>query len=77
LDFANWYIDDIIVFNSTMEEHGHHLQDVFKRLMVHGFKLHPRKFRFFQSQVEYLSHMIYPWGLGVQKAEVDMISKIH
>jgi hypothetical protein len=25
LDFAKCYIDDIIVFNSTMEEHGHHL----------------------------------------------------
>ncbi len=25
LDFTKCYIDDIIVFNSTMEEHGHHL----------------------------------------------------
>ncbi len=43
LDFAQCYIDDIIVFSSTMEEHGHYLQDVFEHLGVHGFKLHPKK----------------------------------
>jgi hypothetical protein len=43
LDFAKCYIDDIIVFNSTMEEHGHYLHNVFEHLGVHGFKLHPKK----------------------------------
>jgi hypothetical protein len=43
---------------------------------VHGLKLHLGKCRFFQSQVEYLSHMIYSRGLEVQKAKVDMISKV-
>ncbi len=28
LDFAKCYIDDIIVFSSTIEEHGHPLQDM-------------------------------------------------
>jgi len=26
LDFSKWYIDDIVVFGSTMEEYGHHLK---------------------------------------------------
>jgi hypothetical protein len=38
---------------------------------VYGLKLHLGKCGFFQSQVGYLGHMIYPWGLGfVQKAKV-------
>jgi hypothetical protein len=37
LDFSKCYIDEIIVFNSTMEEHGHQLQDVFKFLEVHAW----------------------------------------
>ncbi len=56
--------------------YSHHLQDVFNHLGVHGLKLHPIKSRFFQSQVWYLGHMIYPRGLGIQKAEVEAISKV-
>ncbi len=71
LDFAKCYIDDIIVFDFTIEEHNHHLQYVFDCLGVYGLKLHLGKCGFFQSQVGYLGHMIYPWGLGfVQKAKV-------
>jgi hypothetical protein len=43
LDYAKFYIDDIILFGSIMEEHCHHLQNVFKCLVAHGLKLHPRK----------------------------------
>jgi hypothetical protein len=42
IDFhcAKCYIDNIIVFSSTMEEHGHHLQDMFEHLGAHGLKFH-------------------------------------
>jgi hypothetical protein len=43
---------------------------------VYGFKLHIGKCRFFQSQVEYLSHMIYSRGLEVQKAKAYVFSKV-
>jgi hypothetical protein len=26
LVFTKWYIDDIIIFSLTLEDHGHHLQ---------------------------------------------------
>jgi hypothetical protein len=32
LDCAKCYIDNIIVFSSTMEEHGHHLLDMFEHM---------------------------------------------
>ncbi len=77
LDFAKCYIGDIIVFNSTIEEHNHHLQNVFDCLGVYDLKLHLGKCGFFQLQVGYLGHMIYPRGLGfIQKAKVDVISKV-
>lgn len=40
LDCAKCYIDNIIVFSSTMGQHGHHLQDMFENLGAHGLKLH-------------------------------------
>jgi hypothetical protein len=47
LGFAKCYIDDIIVFSSTSEDHKHHLQEIFGRLKDHNLKLHPSKCRFF------------------------------
>jgi hypothetical protein len=54
----------------------HHLQEVFERFKDHNLKLHPSKCYFFQTHVEYLGHMIYPNGLGVQKAKVEAISQV-
>jgi hypothetical protein len=45
-------------------------------LGVHGLKLHQGKCKLSQSKVEYLGHMIYLRGLRVQKAKVDVISKV-
>ena len=39
-------------------------------------RLHPRKCKFFQNQVEYLGHMIYLDGIGVQQTKVDAIAQI-
>jgi hypothetical protein len=44
--------------------------------MEHNFKFHPSKCGFLQTQVEYLNHMIYPSGLGVQKAKLEAISQV-
>jgi hypothetical protein len=44
--------------------------------MEHNLKFHPSNCGFLQIQVEYLSHMIYPSGLKVQKATVEAISQV-
>jgi hypothetical protein len=76
LNFVQCYIDDIVVYSDTMEEHQIHLQIVFERLKTHGLRLHPRKCKFFQENVEYLGHVIYLGGLGVQQIKVEAIARI-
>jgi hypothetical protein len=49
---------------------------VFERLKAHGLHLHLKKCKFFQESVEYLGHVIYPGGLGVQQAKVEAIACI-
>ncbi len=66
LDFVRCYIDDIVVYSDTVEEHQIHLKIVFEWLKVHGLRLHPGKCKFFQESVEYLGYVIYPGGWGVQ-----------
>ncbi len=74
LGFAKCYIDDIIIFNLTLKDHKHHLQEIFGIFKGHNLKFHLGKCWFFKTQVEYLGHMIYLGELGVQKAKVEAIS---
>jgi hypothetical protein len=46
LDFVQCYIDDIVVYNDTMEEHQIDLQIMFERLKAHGLRLHLGKCKF-------------------------------
>jgi hypothetical protein len=74
LDFVQCYINDIMVYSDTVEEHQIHLQIMFEQLKAHGLCLHLGKCKFFQESVEYLGHVIYPSGLGVQQAKVEAIA---
>jgi hypothetical protein len=47
LDFVRCYINDIVVYSDTMEQHHIHLQIMFERLKAHGLRLHPGKCKFF------------------------------
>ena len=56
----NWciiYLDDIIVFSNTPEEHIGRLRGVFTKLVAAGLKLKPKKCEFFRSRIAYLGHM--------------------
>ena len=41
--FATAYLDDILIYSETLEDHMHHLQEVFDRLREHGLKLKLKK----------------------------------
>ena len=52
------YLDDIIVTGKTDQEHTTNLQKALERLKAAGFHLKREKCKFFQSQVQYLGHII-------------------
>ena len=62
------YIDDVIVYSKTHEEHIQHLDDVLGLLRAAGGTLKLRKCRFFRTTVKYLGHEITPGRLGVLQA---------
>lgn len=45
------FIDDLIVFSKTLEEHEARLLQVLERLRDYGLKLSPKKCKFFQTSV--------------------------
>ena len=58
LTYCIIYLDDVIVFGDTEEEHLEHLCMVFKRFQEFNLKLKPSKCSFFQLEIMYLAHHI-------------------
>jgi hypothetical protein len=57
------YLDDVIVFSATFEDHVEHLRKVFKRLREHGVKLKPKKFKLFEREVVFLGRIASESGI--------------
>ena len=52
------YIDDIVVFAETVEEHDRILETVFERLMKANLRLKMEKCKFGQTEIQFLGHVI-------------------
>ena len=50
LTYALIYLDDIVVFSKTEEEHLIRLQAVLEQFQEHGLKLKPSKCQFFPNR---------------------------
>ena len=57
-DICFAYLDDIIIFSATFEQHLLRLDAVLQRLRSANLKLKPTKYHFAQSKVQYLGHVI-------------------
>ena len=61
-DFVSVYVDDVLIFSKTLDEHLEHLESVINRLEEVGLKLKASKCQFVREEVEYLGHVITPDG---------------
>ena len=57
------YLDDIVIFSSSIEEHLGQLRKVLIRLHDAGLKLKPSKCHFRQRRLKYLGHIVSPEGI--------------
>ena len=76
LPFATAYLDDILIFSETLEDHLSHLETVFNRLRQHGLKLKLKKCSFLQSETHYLGFIINVKGISPDPAKVEAIQSL-
>lgn len=57
-DFCMVYLDDIIVYSRTEEEHVNHIIMILQALHEHGLKIKPKKCDFFKVKIKFLGHII-------------------
>ncbi|CAJ1064638.1 uncharacterized protein LOC120723181 [Xyrichtys novacula] len=71
--FSAAYLDDVVVYSQTWEEHMAHLTRVLHCIKAAGLTINPRKCIFAQKEVEYLGYII---GDGVIRPQVSKLEAI-
>jgi len=68
------YLDDILIFLKTFDEHLDHLVTVFDRLDHYALKLKPSKCSLFQRKVSFLGHVVSGRGIECDPNKVASIA---
>ena len=73
LKYCIIYLDDIIIFSKTPEEHIARLHKVFQKLDEAGLHLKPNKCEFFKDRLEYLGHVVLSKGIETNPKKIAAI----
>lgn len=69
------YLDDIIVFGQTLEQHEERLLKVLDRLEECGLKVSIDKCQFCQPEVRYVGHIVSAEGVAVDPAKIEAVTR--
>ena len=75
LTYCIIYLDDVIVFSDTPDEHLRRMRVVFDHLREHGLKLKPSKCEVFKSEINYLAHHVSRKGVLPLKKNLESIAQ--
>ena len=76
LTYALVYLDDVIVYSKTEEDHLCQLQAVFEHFHEHGLKLKPSKCSFLRKQITFLGHEISVDGMKPGTLNLEGIAEM-
>ena len=67
------YLDDIVIYGSSLKEHNKRLEEVLLRLREANLKLQPDKCEFLRKEVNYLGHIISEDGIAPDPGKLQAI----
>ena len=67
------YLEDVIVYDNTFEEHVQSVELVLQALNKAGLKLKPSKCEWCKQEINFLGHVVNAEGVGTQKQTTDQI----
>lgn len=67
------FVDDILIYSKSLEEHLLHLQTVFLILHKHQLKVKRSKCSFAQQRLAYLGHIISPNGVSTDTEKIQTV----
>ena len=72
-EFCMVYIDDIIIFSKSFDDHMKHLKMIFDKLQSEGFQIKYDKCQFARQRISYLGHIISNKGIEMDDTKVKSI----
>ena len=72
--FVLVFVDDILVFSKTKEEHESHLKSILETLRNHQLKAKFSKCHFWKDEVRYLGHIVSSNGVSVDPVKIAAIN---
>ena len=75
LDFASAYIDDVIVYSKTFEEHINHLRQVFSKLQENSLKAKISKCQFAEKSANFLGFIVSDKGITIDQEKASCVNK--
>jgi transposase InsO family protein len=73
LAFCLIYLDDVIIYSSSYEEHLKRLDMVFEQLVEAGLKLKPSKCNLFQKKIKCLGHIVSEDGVETDPDKIEVV----
>ena len=71
--FTSVYLDDILIYSDTMEEHTRYVHRVLEQLTDTGLHLKPEKYEFHKTEVKYLGLIIGADGIKMDPSNVETV----
>ncbi|KAK7910159.1 hypothetical protein WMY93_014843 [Mugilogobius chulae] len=72
-DFSAAYLDDVVIFSRTWEEHVQHLRSVLEKIQVAGLTLNVAKCEWARRETRYLGYQL---GRGEVRPQMDKVEAI-
>ena len=72
--FVVVFVDDVLIYSASREEHAIHLRVVLELLREHRLYAKLSKCEFWLSEVKFLGHVISQSGISVDPGKVDAVS---
>jgi hypothetical protein len=73
--FVVVFIDDILIYSKSREDHEHHLRIVLGRLRAHQLYVKLSKCEFWLEKIAFLGHILTAEGIEVDPSKVEAVSK--
>lgn len=67
------YLDDILIFSKTQEEHTQHVHEILQALQDANLLVEPEKSKFYAQEVDFLGHTIRPGEIAMQKEKLEPV----
>ncbi len=71
--FCFVYLDDIVIYSKTVQDHFQHLKQLFGKLEVSGLTLNLKKCSMLQKTITYLGHVVSEEGVHTEASKVKAV----